>query len=98
MPGRSFAAGESVAVVARVALGGTPTSSSGDPFGELGYDVGRDTAKTLVIDRLAAAAGSSGSGNVLLQPANWKYLIFGLALVLTMRLRPQGLGAEARAA
>ena len=52
MPGRSFAAGESVAVVARVALGGTPTASSGDPFGELGYDVGRDTAKTLVIDRL----------------------------------------------
>ncbi len=52
MPGRSFATGESVAVVARVALGGTPTASSGDPYGELGYDVGRDTAKTLVIDRL----------------------------------------------
>jgi cytochrome c-type biogenesis protein CcmH len=52
MPGRSFAAGETVAVVARVALGGTPTASSGDPYGELGYDVGRDTAKTLVIDRL----------------------------------------------
>lgn len=52
MPGRSFAAGETVAVVARVALGGTPTASSGDPYGELGYDVGRDMAKTLVIDRL----------------------------------------------
>lgn len=52
MPGRSFAAGETVSVVARVALGGTPTANSGDPFGELRYDVGRDQARTLVIDRL----------------------------------------------
>jgi cytochrome c-type biogenesis protein CcmH len=52
MPGRSFDAGQTVQVVARVALGGTPTASSGDPYGELRYDVGRDTAKTLVIDRL----------------------------------------------
>ncbi len=52
MPGRTFAAGETVQVVARVALGGTPTASSGDPFGELRYDVGRDTARILVIDQL----------------------------------------------
>jgi cytochrome c-type biogenesis protein CcmH len=52
MPGRTFAAGETVEVVARVSLGGTPTASPGDPFGELRYDVGRDAAKVLVIDQL----------------------------------------------
>lgn len=52
MPGRTFAAGETVQVIARVALGGTPTASSGDPYGEVRYDVGRDTAKILVIDQL----------------------------------------------
>ncbi|MEZ5459192.1 MAG: hypothetical protein R3E65_07735 [Steroidobacteraceae bacterium] len=52
MPGRSFAAGETVVVLARVALGGTPTATSGDPYGELRYDVGRDAVSTLVIDRL----------------------------------------------
>lgn len=52
MPGRSFAAGETVVVLARVALGGTPTATSGDPYGELRYDVGRDAVRTLVIDRL----------------------------------------------
>jgi cytochrome c-type biogenesis protein CcmH len=52
LPGRSFAAGETVQVIARIALGGTPTATTGDPFGELRYDVGRDAAKTLVIDQL----------------------------------------------
>ncbi len=52
MPGRTFAAGETVQVVARIALGGEPTASPGDPFGELRYDVGRDAAKILVIDQL----------------------------------------------
>jgi branched-chain amino acid transport system permease protein len=51
---------------------------------------------TLVIDRLANLVGPSQGGNVLMQPANWKYLVFGLALVLMMRLRPQGLCAEPR--
>ncbi len=30
-------------------------------------------------------------GNVLATPSNWKFMIFGLALILMMRLRPQGL-------
>jgi len=34
--------------------------------------------------------GLSGT-NVLAQPGNWKYLIFGLALILIMRFRPGGL-------
>jgi branched-chain amino acid transport system permease protein len=33
----------------------------------------------------------AGAGNVLTAPDNWKYLIFGLALVLMMRFRPQGI-------
>lgn len=52
MPGRSFAAGEVVEVVARVALGGTPTAQSGDPFGTVRYHVGKDGKMTVRIDRL----------------------------------------------
>jgi len=36
-------------------------------------------------------AGLSDSSNVFLTPSNWKYLVFGLALVLMMRFRPQGI-------
>lgn len=50
--GRGLTPGTSVSVVARVASGGTPTATSGDPFGELRYDVGKDGARNLVIDRL----------------------------------------------
>ncbi|MFO1427622.1 MAG: hypothetical protein U1F11_11785 [Steroidobacteraceae bacterium] len=49
---RSFAAGDTVEVVARVSLGGQPMASSGDPYGQLRYDVGRGGEKELVIDRL----------------------------------------------
>jgi len=52
MGGRGFGAGDTVEVTARIALGGQPTASSGDPVGQLGYDVGRDGEKSLVIDRL----------------------------------------------
>ena len=52
MGGRGLAAGDKVEVTARIALGGQPTATSGDPFGQLGYDVGRDGEKELVIDRL----------------------------------------------
>jgi hypothetical protein len=52
MAGRTFAAGETVEVVARVALGGQPTAQPGDPYGEVRYDVGRDARKPIVIDRL----------------------------------------------
>jgi cytochrome c-type biogenesis protein CcmH len=52
MPGRTFSAGETVEVVARIALGGQPTAQPGDPYGEVRYDVGRDARKSVVIDRL----------------------------------------------
>jgi len=50
--GRSFAAGDRVAVVARIARSGTPVGASGDPFGEITYQVGKDGLATLTIDRL----------------------------------------------
>jgi cytochrome c-type biogenesis protein CcmH len=52
MPGRSFAAGQQVQVVARIARSGSPVGASGDPFGEITYRVGQDGLLNLVIDRL----------------------------------------------
>jgi cytochrome c-type biogenesis protein CcmH len=53
MPSRRIAVGQQLEVVARVALGGTPTASSGDPFGQVSYHVGKDGRLNIVIDRLA---------------------------------------------
>jgi branched-chain amino acid transport system permease protein len=38
----------------------------------------------------------SESGGTIMNPTNWKFLLFGLALVLTMRYRPNGLFPEQR--
>ena len=53
LPSRRIAVGQQLDVVARVALGGTPTASSGDPFGQVSYHVGKDGKLNIVIDRLA---------------------------------------------
>lgn len=50
---RRIAPGQQLEVVARVALGGTPTATSGDPFGQVSYHVGKDGRLNIVIDRLA---------------------------------------------
>jgi cytochrome c-type biogenesis protein CcmH len=50
---RRIAAGQQLEVVARVALGGTPTATTGDPFGQVSYHVGKDGRLNIVIDRLA---------------------------------------------
>ena len=52
VPGRVFAAGQSVQVVARIARSGSPIAVSGDPFGEVSYRVGKDGLVSLIIDRL----------------------------------------------
>jgi cytochrome c-type biogenesis protein CcmH len=52
VPGRVFAAGQSVEVVARIARSGSPVGASGDPFGKVTYRVGHDGLVSLVIDRL----------------------------------------------
>ncbi len=38
-----------------------------------------------------SAQGIGSQGNVLLSPNNWKFLIFGLALVIAVRVKPAGL-------
>jgi len=52
IPGRSFASGQSVQVVARIARSGNPVGTSGDPLGEVTYQVGRDGVVNLLIDHL----------------------------------------------
>jgi cytochrome c-type biogenesis protein CcmH len=52
VPGRVFAAGQNVQVVARIARSGSPIAVSGDPFGEVTYHVGQDGLVSLIIDRL----------------------------------------------
>jgi len=52
VPGRMFASGQKVQVVARIALSGNPLAGSGDPFGEAPYQVGHDGLVNVVIDRL----------------------------------------------
>jgi cytochrome c-type biogenesis protein CcmH len=50
---RRIAAGQKLDVVARISLSGQPQSTSGDPYGQVGYHVGEDKQLTIVIDRLA---------------------------------------------
>ena len=52
VPGRAFAAGQKVQVVARIARSGNPLAGSGDPFGEVAYLVGEDGLVNIVIDHL----------------------------------------------
>jgi cytochrome c-type biogenesis protein CcmH len=51
--GRVLVAGKRVSITARVSFSGQPIPSAGDLYGELSYDVGRDGALDLVIDRVA---------------------------------------------
>lgn len=52
IPGRAFARGEDVEVVARIARSGGAIAKKGDPFGETGYRIGRDGIVDVMIDRL----------------------------------------------
>ena len=44
------------------------------------------------------ASGDAGSASPLLTFKNWRYFIFGLALILMMRYRPEGLFPSRRVA
>jgi cytochrome c-type biogenesis protein CcmH len=52
VPGRAFATGQKVQVVARIARSGNPIAGSGDPFGEAAYFVGHDGLVNIVIDHV----------------------------------------------
>lgn len=53
LAGRGITVGQSVEVVARVALGGKPTGTPGDLLGIVPYAVGKDGLRNLVIDQVA---------------------------------------------
>lgn len=50
----------------------------------------------LLVKLTALLPGISGSGGTIMNPTNWKFFLFGLALVLTMRYCPNGLFPEKR--
>jgi len=54
---------------------------------------------SIVLNKLSdylASHGVSSGANVISNPTNWKYMIFGLALVLMMRFKPEGLLPSSR--
>jgi cytochrome c-type biogenesis protein CcmH len=53
MPSRTLKSGQSVSITARISFSGQPTPSTGDLYGELTYNVGRDGPRELIIDRVA---------------------------------------------
>jgi branched-chain amino acid transport system permease protein len=58
--------------------------------------LGFDNVLSPLLTRLIQGAGAGGTGSVLLTFSNWRWLIFGMALVLMMRLRPEGLWPSSR--
>jgi cytochrome c-type biogenesis protein CcmH len=52
MPSRVLHGGQKVSITARVSFSGQPLPASGDLYGELTYDVGKDGARDLVIDQV----------------------------------------------
>ena len=55
---------------------------------------GRDfTVSLSEPDKLTEMMGRNGwtGDNVLASPGNWKFMLYGVALILMMRLRPEGL-------
>jgi len=60
--------------------------------------VGMNSVVLVKLASFAADLGFTASDSVFLVPSNWKYLLFGLTLILITRYRPQGLlpaqGAE----
>jgi branched-chain amino acid transport system permease protein len=61
--------------------------------------IGFDNVVAPALDGLVQAANIDQSSNPLLTFSNWKLMIFGLALVLMVRFRPEGLlpSAQVRA-
>jgi branched-chain amino acid transport system permease protein len=55
-----------------------------------------DNVISPLITHLIQKAVGAGSTNVLLSFSNWRWIIFGTALVLMMRFRPEGLWPAAR--
>jgi cytochrome c-type biogenesis protein CcmH len=52
LPQRRISAGQKLEVIARISRDGQPQGTSGDPFGQISYQVGKDGQLSLVIDRV----------------------------------------------
>jgi len=52
MPGTSLASAGPVRLIARISRAGQPTATSGDPYGEVGYDFATINPVTVTIDRI----------------------------------------------
>lgn len=52
LPGVSLASGGALRVIARISRSGQPTASSGDLFGEVGYDFASASPASVTIDRI----------------------------------------------
>lgn len=58
--------------------------------------LGFDNMVAPTLDGLLQTANVNASGNPFLTFSSWRYLIFGLALILVMRFRPEGLLPSSR--
>ncbi len=58
--------------------------------------LGWDNVISPLLTRLLQREFGGDSGNVFTQLSNWKWLLFGLVLVLMMRFRPEGLWPSSR--
>jgi branched-chain amino acid transport system permease protein len=56
--------------------------------------VGFNSILLVKLSDFLARNGYVNTQSVFLVPNNWKYLVFGLALILTMRFRPQGIAGK----
>lgn len=79
----------SVSALCMVILGGLG-QLSGVLLGAI-IMIGFNSILLVKLSAFLTAQGLAESGNVYLTPANWKYAVFGLALILALRLRPQGI-------
>ena len=58
--------------------------------------IGFDNVLSPLLTRWIQGTGTDATTNVLATFSNWRWMIFGLALVLMMRYRPEGLWPERR--
>ncbi len=53
--------------------------------------VGFNSILLVKLSAFVVAQGATANASVFTSPNNWKYMVFGFALILTMRFRPEGL-------
>src|SRR5205085_10896515 len=86
----NFDFNRSIIMLSAIILGGMG-SIRGTLLG-VGLLIGFDSILTPMIDaRLQALNLNAGGSHAWLTFTNWKYMIFGLVLILSMRFRPAGL-------